>query len=138
MTTATHPRETDPCPECDADPETWTEKRELPQIGQTYACDACGTEAFAYDASDPGDRGPRKWTPVTAGMARDLLFYDEFGAWPEQVVDQRLFVRGRPAAIDYHVTEHADYTVTEWADAIGVSQAAVSKNAAKARRSLAE
>lgn len=133
-----HPREHVGCAECGAGPETWTEKRRLPQVGQTYACSECGHEVYVYDAGDPGET-IRQWRPVLDSMATNLLFFAEVGEWPDSALED-LFKRGleRAEAIDYHMIEREGLSQTEWANRTDRQQPSVSENVAKARAKLSE
>lgn len=132
-----HPKEIHGCRECGADPDTWTKKRRLVQIGQTYECSNCGHEVFVYDAGGHNEI-IKKWRPVTDTMATNLLFFEEVGGWPDQVLED-MFKQGleRAEAIDYHMVEVEGLTQTEWARRREIKQASVSENVSKAKWKLA-
>lgn len=136
---STHPREVVDCPECGAAPETWEEKRRLPQIEQTYQCVECGHEVFVYDASDLNERPLLRFRPVTDGMAMNLRFFGEIGDWPDSALED-LYKRGleRVEAIDYRIVEREGLSQSEWARRTERSQQTVSEAVQKARVKLDE
>lgn len=155
MSLRTHPKDKNgpggQCPECGAanvpageggrdEPyDNWEQGRDLPQVGRTWICKQCGEEVYVYNTTAPGKPGPRKWRPVTPGMVRELLFFDNVGDWPDRVFEHpKLPLREFPraVAIDFWMVEHEDYSQSEWADEVGISQQAVSKNVAKVRDEL--
>jgi len=71
MTEKRHPREHVGCFECEAGPDTWTRKRTLPQIGQTYECQKCEYEVFVYDAGGKNET-IKQWREVTDSMVTHL------------------------------------------------------------------
>lgn len=131
-----HPREFAECAGCGVSPDTWEQKRRLPQIGQTYECSECGHEVYVYDAGDPGET-IWQWRPVTDSMATNLLFFTEVGDWPDSALEE-LFKQGleRAEAIDYHMTEVEGLSQNEWASQTDRAQPTVSENVAKARGKL--
>lgn len=131
-----HPREFVGCVECSADAETWTQKRRLPQIGQTYECENCGHEVYVYDAGGPGET-IKQWRPVTDSMAVNLQFFAEVGDWPDSALES-LYKQGleRVEAIDYHITEVEGLSQNEWADRTDRAQPTVSENVSKAREKV--
>lgn len=133
-----HPREHVGCAECGADSATWAKKRQLPQVGQTFACSECGREVYVYDAGNPGET-LKQWRPVTQSMATNLLFFAEVGDWPDSALAD-LFKQGleRAEAIDYHMTEIKDLSQNEWARRTDRAQPSVSENVSKAREKLNE
>lgn len=136
MSKTRHPREYADCEACGAlAPDAWDKKRQLPQVGQTYECDTCGHEVYVYDAGDPGET-IRQWRPVTISMVRSLLFFERVGGWPRSQFGKPLQELPEHIAIDYWIVEHEGESQSAWADAVDVSQQAVSKNIAKAREQL--
>jgi len=135
MTVGRHPREYSPCAGCGVEDADWEQHRTLPQVGQTYVCSACGHEAYVYDAGDVSETR-RQFRPVTTSMARNLLFYDAADAWPGSVFDARLQEAPEHIAIDFWMVEREDWSQSDWAAAIAVTQQAVSKNVAAARARL--
>lgn len=135
-----HPKETQPCPDCNAPVSVvdWQKKRSLPQVEQTYECSNCGFEVFVYHERQ---RGQDVWQfrPVTDGMVANLQFYELAGDWPDAVLDDH-FRQGlaRYEAIDYYAVEIEGLTQTEWADRRGAAQQSVSENVSKAREKLDE
>lgn len=132
-----HPKKSVGCHECGADaPDTWQQKRRLPQIGQTYVCGNCGQEVYSYDAGDPGE-AIMQWRPVTAGMATNLQFLDIVGRYPDDAVEE-LIKQGleRIEAIDYHIVESEGLTQSEWGSRRGVAQPTVAENIQKAKEKL--
>jgi len=132
-----HPREHIQCNECGAGAATWTKHRSLPQIGQTFRCSECGHEVYVYDAGDRGQTN-KQWRPVTAEMAKNLLFFEEVGDWPDSALTD-LFKQGveRAEAIDYEIVERNGLSQSEWAVRTERSQPTVSENIRKAKRTLA-
>lgn len=132
-----HPREFVGCVECGAESSTWTRKRRLPQLGQTYECADCGHEVYVYDAGDGGHESIQQWRPVTDSIATNVQFYDEVGEWPDAALEA-LFKHGleRAEAIDYHMVEREGLSQSEWGRRRGASQQAVSQNIAKAHAKL--
>jgi DNA-directed RNA polymerase subunit RPC12/RpoP len=131
MSPGAHPKEYLGCEECGTlrEDTDWQPKRRLPQVGQTYECPECGHEAYVYDATEPPNRGEnRQWRPVTTSMVRGLLFFKTAGEWPDQAFDAQLRELSRGAAIDYLMVECEGVSQSQWAEGIGVSQQAVSKN----------
>lgn len=138
MPVADHPREFVGCAECGADAETWTQKRQLPQVGQTYECAECGHEVYVYDAGDPGET-IRQWRPVTDSMVANLQFFAEVEDWPDSACED-LFKQGleRSQAIDYHMTEREGLSQSEWARRVEKTQQTVSTNVRRAKALLDE
>jgi len=132
-----HPREHIQCNECGAGAATWTKHRSLPQIGQTFRCSECGHEVYVYDAADRGQTN-KQWRPVTAEMAKNLLFFEEVGDWPDSTLSD-LFKQGveRAEAIDYEIVESHGLSQSDWAEKTERSQPTVSENIRKAKRTLA-
>lgn len=132
-----HPREHINCTECGAAAATWTKQRSLPQIGQTFRCSECGHEVYVYDAGDRGQVN-KQWRPVTAEMAKNLLFFEEVGDWPDSALTD-LFKQGveRAGAIDYEIVERQGLSQSEWAEKTERGQPTVSENVNKAKRTLA-
>lgn len=137
MTMARHPRDHVGCPDCGTEPK-WREKRDLPQIGQTYECAVCGHEVYVYDAGDPGET-VRQWRPVTDGMVANLQFFAEVGDWPDSACGD-LFKQGieRSQAIDYHMTEREGLSQSEWARRVEKTQQTVSTNVSRAKAVIGE
>ena len=133
-----HPAEFVNCAECGAEAETWSEKRRLPQVGQTFECSECGHEVHVYDAGDPHET-IRQFRPVTQSMATSLLFFDVVGEWPDSELED-LFLAGleRAEAVDYHIVEDEGLSQSEWARKTERSQPSVSENVSKAKRKLSE
>lgn len=136
MTISDHPGKLTGCAECDAGPDTWEKKRQLPQIGQTHECSNCGREVYVYDVGDPGET-VRQWRDVSDGMATNLLFFAEAGEWPDAACED-LFKQGleRAEAIDHHIVEREGVSQTEWAGRTERSQPSVSENVSKAKKKL--
>ncbi len=132
-----HPKEHVGCADCGADASTWSKKRRLPQVGQTYECSECEREVYVYDAGGRGET-IKHWRPVSDTMATNLVFYDEVGEWPDQVLEP-YYRQGleRMEAIDYYIVEEKDkLTQTRWAERRDVGQFTVSENISKAREKL--
>lgn len=132
-----HPSEHIGCKECGAGAAKWTKQRSLPQIGQTFGCSECGHEVYVYDAGGRGEIN-RQWRPVTAEMAKNLLFFEEVGDWPDSALTD-LFKQGveRAEAIDYEIVERQGLSQSEWAEKTERGQPTVSENVNKAKRTLA-
>lgn len=133
---STHPRDFVECAECGTDSGTWSKKRRLPQIGQTYECSECSHEVYVYDAGDPHET-IRQFRPVTDSMATNLLFFAEVGDWPDSELEE-LFKQGleRAEAIDYRVVEEENLSQSEWAEKTERRQPSVSENISKAKGKL--
>lgn len=62
MSSAQHPKESEPCIECGG--ESFSQGRRIKQVGMTYSCDDCGTELAVYDNSEHGQGESLTWQPV--------------------------------------------------------------------------
>jgi predicted RNA-binding Zn-ribbon protein involved in translation (DUF1610 family) len=140
----TRPVTSDDCPRCGADAATadYQKRRQLPQVGRTWTCQACGGEVTEQRTNDePWTRGDavRNLQPVTTGMARHLSVFDETGQRPDDVVED-LVTQGanRAAAVDYHMVNREGLSQSEWALRTNRDQSTVSKNVASVADLISE
>jgi hypothetical protein len=128
------------CPRCGApaDEADYKERRKLPQVGQTWTCQACGGEVTRYiTGNDPATHADPKriLQPVTTEMARYLSAFELASARPDDLVEDLVTMGAtRVAAVDYHMVEREDISQSEWARRTNRNQSTVSGNI----RSVAE
>jgi len=135
-----HPKETATCSEC---ANTHWERTDRFQTDPTYECAQCGHEVYVYENFDAGGSGSAQFRPVTTQYLRRRYAEREMGGagplnyfqheLPEPLEDLPLGI-----AIDYWMVEHADWSQSEWAEILGISQPAVSKNVRRAAERLGD
>lgn len=133
-----HPRSHTGCPACDGSNEVWEKKRNLPDIGETFACNQCDQEVYVkkIEGDHPFDI-QYEWRPVTGLLATNLLFSSEVGSWPDDVLEPH-YKQGleRMEAIDFKIVEQEGMSQKEWAQKTERNQSTVSENVSKAKNKL--
>jgi len=131
-----HPRTFEVC-ECGH--STWDQSDRPAGVGPTYVCTGCERERYVYDRG-AGQSPRHEFRDVTTGYLRVEYFRSIVGRGPyehfEHEADEPLSEFRGAAAIDFWMTEREGLTQSGWADEIGISQAAVSKNSRAVKEAL--